>query len=565
MSYKKPIFEGVPKKNVNKSTFNLSHEWKCAYVPGYIQPVMLLETLPGDEWSINSEFFFRFSPLFYPLMQKFTMRCNYFKVPYRILWYSAEYPTPERTDWTSWITEMSDLPLPTCIPDCGVPSNGDQFNYKLASKFGLPELTYTPPPNNLVTTVGPVVAFPFSAYLKIWDWYYRIPQLEDERFFPLESGDNTNDMNSAFGVSAGQWTMFSSKWEQDYFTAALPTPQIGDAITIPISDDVTTVRRVDGGTVANAVPLEVGNGTSTERLINADGDNVIIDNAATIRDLRLAETLQHYYERIMKVGQRYRDFIKGLWGNDPQPGLIDSPVLFGSKFGRVQISDVMAQADTAYSEQGTRYTGDYVGQASLYSHDNEMMNVYCEEHGLIMALLEMNPNTSYGQGVHRMWRRFVQTDYALDLFAGIGDQEILKEEVYFSWPTADAAKNQDTFGYIPRFSEYRYFPNMAVSEMQRGTGLSQHLGRHWDGNYMGSGGGMDDLSISNAFTNVGVSNLNLEPDDNADNGHIRNTDVFRALPAKPESNTSFEGIVFCHIYHEIYVKRNLPFFSTPKL
>lgn len=553
-NYNKSLFEGVPNKNPNKTKFNLSHEWKCNYVPGYLQPIFIKETLPNDYWEINSEFLFRFSPLYFPIMHKMTMRADYFYIPYRILW---PYQSTENPGWQKWITEQSEVEHPSFTGYLGS-ATGDSFNYGLLGKLGLPLIpTDASGLGTYSVTISDLNAFPVSAYLKIWDEYYRNPQLEDERWFPLSSGDNTGGFDGAFDtVTSGAFRMLPSKWEKDYFTSAIPTPQVGDAIEIPIfNPDVpaSVVEAPGGGTPA------AGNiGMTGGELQDSTGGGITFDTSGTIRELRLAETLQHYYERIMKVGQRYRDFIKGLWGNDPEPAVIDRPVLIGSKFGRVQIADVMTQADTIYSESSTRSTGDYTGQANLYSSDNDRMTYHCNEHGLILGILQMNANTSYGSGIERMWRRSVQTDYPLDLFSGIGDQEILKEEVCWNPIDSKLAENKDTFGYIPRHSEMKYAHNMHIAEMQKGSGLSQHLGRIFkESSWLNYA----DVEISDEF--ISASNW-LGNDTSV--GTLRLSDVFRALPADPEGgNNTFEGIVYCHIYHSVYVSRNLPLYSTPRL
>jgi len=107
--YDKSLFEGVPKKDINRSRFNLSYERKDAFLPGYLTPVGIWEVMPGDQWSINSEFMFRFESLYYPVMHKFTMRADYFYVPNRILWNKAG----ANAGWKEWIVSQDEIPPPT--------------------------------------------------------------------------------------------------------------------------------------------------------------------------------------------------------------------------------------------------------------------------------------------------------------------------------------------------------------------------------------------------------------------------------------------------------------------
>lgn len=560
MSYKKSIFEGVPRKNVNKSRFNLSHEYKGQMLPGYLTPCLLLETLPGDEWTIDSEFMFRFQPLFFPIMHKMTMRCDYFYVPNRILWMSNG---GAEVGWQNWIMNFEDTSHPTFTANLS--HNDLAFSVNVLAHMGLPLIDDDEA--GASTLVENLNAFPPSAYLKIWDEYYRIPQLEEERWIALTSGDNTASLESGFNVAAGSvLPTLPAKWEMDYFTSALPTPQIGDAIKIPLIEESLLVPgSLNGPRQLREVgtgDIPVGSGGVNQDQgaleLGGSGDDMYLDideTAATIKQLRIAEVLQSYYERIMKVGQRYRDFIKGLWGNDPEPGVVDVPVLMGSKFGRIQIADVMTQANTAIGETGTSRTGDYTGQANMYATDNDTIRHYCAEHGWIMAIIQVNPNTSYGQGIERFWRRNVPTDYALDMFSSIGDQEILKEEVLYNPLTAEEEKNFETFGYIPRFSEYRFKNNIHVHNLNFNTGVSMHLGRIWPQTVRGA-----------TYDSTIEINSNFTESDPFSIGGTRITDTFRVLPVG-ESSIQYpgEGVMFTHIFHSIFVNRNLPMFSTPKL
>lgn len=560
MSYKKSIFEGVPRKNVNKSRFNLSHEYKGQMLPGYLTPCLLLETLPGDEWTIDSEFMFRFQPLFFPIMHKMTMRCDYFYVPNRILWMSNG---GAEVGWQNWIMNFEDTAPPTFTANLS--HNDLAFSVNVLAHMGLPLIDDDEA--GASTLVENLNAFPPSAYLKIWDEYYRIPQLEEERWIALTSGDNTASLESGFNVAAGSvLPTLPAKWEMDYFTSALPTPQIGDAIKIPLIEESLLVPgSLNGPRQLREVgtgDIPVGSGGVNQDQgaleLGGSGDDMYLDideTAATIKQLRIAEVLQSYYERIMKVGQRYRDFIKGLWGNDPEPGVVDVPVLMGSKFGRIQIADVMTQANTAIGETGTSRTGDYTGQANMYATDNDTIRHYCAEHGWIIAIIQVNPNTSYGQGIERFWRRNVPTDYALDMFSSIGDQEILKEEVLYNPLTAEEEKNFETFGYIPRFSEYRFKNNIHVHNLNFNTGVSMHLGRIWPQTVRGA-----------TYDSTIEINSNFTESDPFSIGGTRITDTFRVLPVG-ESSIQYpgEGVMFTHIFHSIFVNRNLPMFSTPKL
>jgi len=124
---------------------------------------------------------------------------------------------------------------------------------------------------------------------------------------------------------------------------------------------------------------------------------------------------------------------------------------------------------------------------------------------------------------------------------------------------AHVAKNSETFGYIPRFSEYRYKNNVHTHNLNFNTGISMHLGRVWPSSVMTNGATYDSTIEINADF-VESTPLNQ--------GGIRITDTFRVLPTGGTTEpTQYpnQGIIFSHLFHSIFVNRALPMFSTPKL
>lgn len=555
MSYKQELFEGVPKKNVNKTRLDLSHQWKGEILLSTLCPVLCEETMPGDEFDLMTEYMFRFDTLYYPIMVLMTMRADTYFFPFRILW-------PEGVDtnvgWKRWIAEQEEIIPP--YMNAEMLYDPALINRQVLNFMGIPMIeggvTKT-------TTISNLNAFYLAGYLAIWDEYERNPLLEEPIGFPLVAGNNTTAFNTAFNVVDGKWPVLPSKWMKDYLTSAIPTPQLGDAIKIPmwgthwVEEDETTNAASGALAYDSTIPYDIGDGQSGVGATTDSIDSVIgVQNEKTIKDLRLAEVLQAFYERIAKIGTRYRDWIKGMFGKDPEPGVVDVPILIRSTFGRVQISDVMTQAATVgtLSDEPLSMTGDYRGQANLYEAGNTKIRYNCTEHGCLMQILQVNPDTSYGQGIARKWRRTVQTDYPMDIFAGIGDQEILKEEVMYNSITAELAKNNDTFGYIPRFSEMRYRNNIHAGTLNYGTGLSMHLGRVFD---------IDDMTYDNLVID---QDFVTAYHDNAAAGYggLRVTDAFRTLPIAPDtSDLPARPTIKAHIFHSLYVNRQLPLYSTP--
>lgn len=82
-----------------------------------------------------------------------------------------------------------------------------------------------------------------------------------------------------------------------------------------------------------------------------------------------------------------------------------------------------------------------------------------------MCIVSVVPETAYQDGLHRQFTRFDRLDYAWPEFAGLGEQEIkYKELKAYALDVSDDP--EATFGYIPRYGEYRYLPSRVAGQMR---------------------------------------------------------------------------------------------------
>ncbi len=96
------------------------------------------------------------------------------------------------------------------------------------------------------------------------------------------------------------------------------------------------------------------------------------------------------------------------------------------------------------------------------------------------------PRTAYQQGIERTWRKFDKLDFYWPEFAHLGEQEIVRSEIYHGWDSSEGG-NTSTFGYTPRSAEYKYKQSSVHGEFrQEGTAPSDinlsywHMSRYFD-------------------------------------------------------------------------------------
>lgn len=459
----------MPKVGSNR--FDLSHDVKMSFRMGQLVPTCVIDCVPGDKFRISVENMLRFAPLIAPVMHRVNVTTHYFFIPNRLLW----------SGWSEWITGQSEVQAPYV----------DLNDYTVGVGYLMDYLSYP------TIFGGSLLASPFAmaAYALVYDEYYRDQNLQAERFIPLTAGNNTSAYEALF-----QSNCFSRAWMHDYFTSCLPFAQKGDPVVLPLvnGDSVpvelrpvgtgflgTLARHTeDGDPVSVAAGLftasdgQVTDSVSDTLTFDPQGDLIVNLNseAATINTLRRAFRLQEWLERNARGGTRYIEHIMAHFGVRSSDARLQRPEYIGGAYQRMSISEVLSTAQTLDVDDNTTPVG-YMAGHGISVGSGQTFDYSCEEHGIILGIINVQPVTAYQQGIPRMHTRFDPLDYFWPSFANIGEQEVKVKELY----TDTTPENmEETFGYIPRYSEYRYL-NSRVHGSFKDTLSFWHMGRIFGG------------------------------------------------------------------------------------
>lgn len=438
-------FSEVPSVQIPRSSFNRSHTIKTTFDSGYLIPILVDEALPGDTFKVKLTAFSRMATPIYPVMDNLFMDVFFFSVPNRLLWDNWQKFCGEQIDPGDSI----DYTLPKLATSYGHGAvEGSIYDY-----MGLPKTL------NIFKSTS---ALPFRAYNRIYNEWFRDQNLQDSLDQLTDDGPdlaNASDRDTRYAIRRrGK--------RHDYFTSALPWPQKGDSVDLPLGQyapvvtDSTSPTMVTSGGLAQG-DLVKGSDGSLDFSTTANPGYSYWSNtgmqadlsdatAATINQLRQAFQVQKLLERDARGGTRYVEIIKAHFGvTTPSAGWRSEYLGGGTRM--VNISPIAQTSSTdATSPQGNLAA---MGTATL---DGIGFTKSFTEHCTIIGLVNVRADLTYQQGLNRMWSRDTRYDFYWPALANIGEQAILNKEIYFQGTAAD----DDVFGYQERYAEYRYKPSI---------------------------------------------------------------------------------------------------------
>ncbi|AXH75118.1 MAG: major capsid protein [Microviridae sp.] len=429
------LFNTVKVSSPDSNMFDLTHDVKMTMQMGNLVPILNMECLPGDKINLSSESLIRLAPLLAPVYQRMDVYTHYFFVPNRILW----------DNWEKFITDAATTIAP---PVYSWNTTTDPEVKKYYDYFGVP-----PTSESALRFLN---AFPFAAYQCIYNEYYRDQNLIAPINYKLVDGNN---VNPALGI------LRNRAWEHDYFTSALPFAQKGDAVDIPLGT-IQDNALVKSNSSANQTITSSPNNQN----IQADGSvftpfpNTLFAategielEPTTINDLRRAFKLQEWLEKNARGGTRYVESILAHFGVKSSDARLQRPEYITGSKSPIVISEVLNTTGI----DGELPQGNMAGHGISVAGGNQG-TYYCEEHGFIIGIMSVLPKPAYSQGVPKHFLKKHPLDYYWPSFANIGEQEITNLEIY----NDNIAFDDDTFGYTPRYAEYKYLQSRIAGDFR---------------------------------------------------------------------------------------------------
>ena len=459
---------GDIKNTPRRSGFDLSN--KCAFTAkvGELLPTYWKFCLPGDKFHISQEWFARTQPVDTSAFTRIREYYEWFFVPLHLLYrnsneaiMSMENQPNYAASGSASISFNRNLPWVDLATIFAAVKNvtGSSFanNFfgfsrsegfkKLSSYLGYGEID----PDKYAQNYR-LSAFPFYAYQKIYQDYYRHSQWEKNKPWTYNcdfwNGEDSTPVASSVDLftqnpNDSVFELRYANWNKDLWMGSLPNSQFGDVAGISLGLDASTAKVGVTGTAlvkgsmpvwystkngsANIGPVRLYNpvdtndpqqvtsvsgpvadkengyfvaisptrqGANQSEAAQISGSDLnaqlsgLLDAQFSVLQLRAAEALQKWKEIAQANGQNYAAQVKAHFGVKTNPMQSHRSTRICGFDGSIDISAV----------ENTNLTSDEAiirGKGLGGQRINDPSNFTCTEHGIIMCIYHATPLLDY--------------------------------------------------------------------------------------------------------------------------------------------------------------------------
>lgn len=465
-------FSGIPTIDIKRSKFRRPFTHKTTFNMGKLIPFYVdSDVLPGDTHKMVTSMVVRLLDPAVPIMDNLYLDTYYFFIPSRLCWTNFKKHMGENTSGAWAVTAETERPH-LIVPETGYDKNA------VATYMGIPQGT---------SDAG--CSFDreaITAYCLTWNEWFRDQNVVAPLSLNLADGDTTGS-NSDPRLGGTVLPVYKF---HDAFTSALPQPQKGNAISMPLgtkaiiksektnkavtfnvgltdaSNTVLGISDIDhwtslsAGTGLHDSQSASGSGITTTDASAWKGMYADLANAtaATVNALRIAFATQRILEKDARGGTRFREVIKNHFHTTIADARSQIPEYIG---GATRIPINIQQV----TQTSSGVEGSPIGQpgaTSLTRNTDNSVTYSSQEWGTILGLLCVRQDHTYQQGINRMWKKRRRLDQYWTALANLGEVPVYASELK---ATANGGNDTTVFGYQEAWYWYRYMPAYVSGEL----------------------------------------------------------------------------------------------------
>lgn len=326
--------------------------------------------------------------------------------------------------------------------------------------------------------------FRLLAYQKICNDFYTYRQWQPYNASLCNIDYITPDSSSSMDLSSkfssisvsdlGKSNMLDMRFSNlplDYFNGVLPTPQFGSESVVSLSQnadvytgfDKSQWQTLDG----SAFPSGSVSSSNSDRSLTANGKSIehvhilpsgSITSSLSIAALRQATALQKYKEIQLANDPDFESQIEAHFGIKPKHDMHKSRFIGGSS-SMIDINPVVNQNLGAGQNQDNQA----VTKAAPTGQGGASFKFTADTFGVVIGIYRCTPVLDYSHvGIDRTLLKTDASDFVIPELDSIGMQQTFQCELFAptSQMTASAPDKRKydmsrTFGYAPRYSEYK--------------------------------------------------------------------------------------------------------------